>query len=189
MELLTQYDPKVIEALTKLIATVFTVISGLAAAIWAIDFYKKHGFNLVTEQEKNILELYQQKDNSWKKFVTWHYEDSLGVIGYPKHGHSFLALSNRGRDKIALVELSLSDGSEKIIFEHKKVDVRNVMVDRIRQIPVLVNSMPDYPEIHVFDKKIKADLKHILETIVTSQDCTSMGVSWISTTRRLGIGG
>lgn len=31
------------------------LIGTWSAATWAIDFYKKHGFNLVTEDEKNVL--------------------------------------------------------------------------------------------------------------------------------------
>ena len=59
----------------------------------------------------------------WREVVRGTYGDNMRLLGYQTGLRYAWALSNRGRDKLALVRLDLRDGSEEPIYEHPSIDV------------------------------------------------------------------
>ena len=92
----------------------------------------------------------------WKK----SFSVPLGEIAIPLHvskDHRFAwALSNRERDKIALVRLDLQSGDESVFFADPRVDVSQVYISRKTEMPMAVTLEPSAQEWRFFDPKLQA---------------------------------
>jgi dipeptidyl aminopeptidase/acylaminoacyl peptidase len=59
----------------------------------------------------------------WREIIRGAYGDHLRILGYPVNPRYAWALSNRGRNRVALVRLDLRNGSEDVLYEHPTVDI------------------------------------------------------------------
>ena len=66
------------------------------------------------------------------------------------------ALSNRNRDKIALVLLDLETGAEDVAFADPRVDVSQAWISRKSGNPLAVSVEPGKQELHFFDPELQA---------------------------------
>ncbi len=66
-------------------------------------------------------------------------------------GSTAYTLSNRDRDRLALVTTDLTDGSETVLFEHPRVDVGNVWMDPGTRKPMYYQTYDGYPADVVLD--------------------------------------
>jgi dipeptidyl aminopeptidase/acylaminoacyl peptidase len=69
------------------------------------------------------------------------------------------ALSNRDRDRLALVTTNLNDGSEKVLYEHPRVDIGNVWMDPTTRTPMYYQTYDGYPADVVLDESLDELLK------------------------------
>ena len=59
----------------------------------------------------------------WREVARGTYGDYVRILGYPPNRRYAWALSNRGRDRAALVRLDLHNGGEDLLHEHPSVDL------------------------------------------------------------------
>jgi dipeptidyl aminopeptidase/acylaminoacyl peptidase len=97
----------------------------------------------------------------WRAIVRAEYGDYLRILGYPQNPRYAWALSNRGRDRAALVRLDLRDGRETLIYEHPSVDLAG---GRVLGTGVLTHvwAWPGLQEQRFFDASLQADLAPFL---------------------------
>ncbi len=86
-------------------------------------------------------------------------EESVSVLGGVQGEPTVWALSNRGRDKTALVRLDLKTGGETEIHADPAVDISSVRLSADQRQPLLAVSWPDRQRLHFFDAALEADLK------------------------------
>jgi len=129
---------------------------------WLIDEHGLVRARSGTNRDKKQHYLEARINKQWKTIAQWGLDTSVGIIGYPVDKSKLLALSNRGRDKVALVELSLHDASEKVLYQHDKVDVGAALVSKLDQKLLVVNTMPDYPQVKIFDEAASKQLQSLL---------------------------
>ena len=126
---------------------------------------------------------------SWKTTAQWSRFDSVQLVEFLDNGRQALALSNRGRDKMALVRVELANGAESLLHETPDVDIDQVLLAKKTQALRLVYSMPDYPRQEVFDTQLKAQLDAItkgqrLETHVSSQTDDEQALTVVASSDR-----
>jgi len=102
-------------------------------------------------------------------------EDSVSVLGGAGGEPVIWALSNRGRDKTALVRLDLKTGAETEIHADPQVDISTVRLSADQRRALFAVSWPDRQKVHFFDTALEADLKPLLSDTgdvvnVTSSD-------------------
>lgn len=73
------------------------------------------------------------------------------------------AYSNIGRDKVALVEIDLDGGAERVLFEHPRVDAGLAFLPRARGAPYAVMTTPDYPRVDYLDNEFGRQMKAAVE--------------------------
>jgi dipeptidyl aminopeptidase/acylaminoacyl peptidase len=86
-------------------------------------------------------------------------EDYVSVTGVIEGEPAAWALSNRGRDKAAVVRLDLKTGAETEVYADPKVDVSALRLSPDQRKPVVAVSWPDRQKVHFFDAAFEADLK------------------------------
>ena len=92
-------------------------------------------------------------------FSFTNYYSAFVPIGGVQPDNTVWALSNRNRDRIALVRLDIRTGKEAVFFEHDRFDLGNAVVsfDRAgRGTPLLATWNPDYQAVAHFDDRLKA---------------------------------
>ncbi|HKU97093.1 MAG TPA: S9 family peptidase [Vineibacter sp.] len=89
-------------------------------------------------------------------------EDSVSVLGGAGGEPVIWALSNRGRDKTALVRLDLKTGGETEIHADPQVDISAVRLSADQRHALFAVSWPDRQKVHFFDAALEADLKPLL---------------------------
>ena len=110
---------------------------------------------------------------------SWHIErlDAPGAVllsggadeylephGHPPPGSTWgWALSNRDRDRIALVKLDLKTGVETLVYGHPAVDVSGVWIDDRTNRPLAAWSWPDYMQVKSFDPIAGEILSHLVD--------------------------
>jgi dipeptidyl aminopeptidase/acylaminoacyl peptidase len=126
---------------------------------WGVDRSGKLRARVILEGEKIHLQVPDSADlTSWKTTASWSRFDSMAAVDFAEDGKSAWALSNRDRDKMALVKLDLATGTETVIYETPEVDVDRVTISRKTDLPLLAYSMPNFPQIKVYDLAMKARL-------------------------------
>jgi dipeptidyl aminopeptidase/acylaminoacyl peptidase len=127
--------------------------------------------------DQGLLERPGSEPDSWVAVTQWSRWDSLNIFGIHDDGRKAWALSNRGRDKQALVRLDLISGAEEQVYASPDVDLDHVTLSRRTREPLVAYSMPGYPERKVFDPALAARLSNLAgdrpaEVLVTSTDQT-----------------
>ena len=102
----------------------------------------------------------QTASGGWEpKFRFTSYYDHWTPIGGVQPDNTVWALSNRERDRIALVRLDVGTGAEEVFFEHDRFDVERAAVffDRAgRGTPLLVTYNPGHQAVVHFDRRLEA---------------------------------
>lgn len=127
--------------------------------------------------DQTLLERSGAEPGSWIPVLKRSRWDTLNIFGLHDEGRKAWALSNRGRDKLALVRLDLLTGTEEERFSSPDVDLDSVTLSRRTREPLVVHFMPGYPAREVFDPALAARLSALAagqpaEVSVTSLDRT-----------------
>jgi dipeptidyl aminopeptidase/acylaminoacyl peptidase len=59
----------------------------------------------------------------WREVISGAYGDYVRILGYPINPRYAWALSNRGRNRLALVRIDLRNGHEDLLYENPTVDL------------------------------------------------------------------
>jgi len=97
----------------------------------------------------------------WRGAVKGAYGDQVRLLGFSGQRYAW-ALSNRGRDRSALVRLDLRDGTEELIYEHASVDIAGGQVQESGWLRSVV-SWPGLQDWRFFDAALQADLAAFLK--------------------------
>ena len=88
-------------------------------------------------------------------------DDFLEVSQPPADPTRAWAVSNRGRDRVALVRVDLTTGNEAVVHQDPRVDLAGVWVHRTTEALLSAWSVPDLPNVRWFDDALQRDLEGI----------------------------
>ena len=126
---------------------------------WGVDKKGRLRARLVVEGDSSLLQLPAPGDaGQWTTTARTSRFDALHFIEFDDDGQSAWALSNRGRDKQALVKVNLQTGTEAVVFAVNDVDLESVRLRQINTAPLIATSLPGYPRLEVFDATLQARL-------------------------------
>ena len=83
----------------------------------------------------------------------------LRTIGGVQKDDTVWALSNRGRERVALVRIDVATGVEVVVHEHRHVDIDGAIVafdEAGEGSPLLASQFPGYQEVVHFDARLEA---------------------------------
>jgi dipeptidyl aminopeptidase/acylaminoacyl peptidase len=128
-------------------------------AAWGVDRQGRLRTRLVVQDGQSRL---QRPDASqpggWAQIAEWDRFEWARLLDFDPSGQVAWALSNRGRDKVALVRLDLANGAETVVHASPEVDVDNVLISRRTHQPLIAYSLPAYPHREVFDATLRQRL-------------------------------
>jgi dipeptidyl aminopeptidase/acylaminoacyl peptidase len=101
------------------------------------------------------LELWRADSGTWERRFGGEFGDSFRVVGRPLDVTQVWALSNRGRDRVALVQVDLETGKEKVVYSHDEVDVDGAWADLETYALRRTSSSPGTYKAHYFDEKLE----------------------------------
>lgn len=113
----------------------------------------------------NTSVLYRKTEvDTFKTIVTTNFKETIYPMYFDfDNGETVYALSNRGRDKTAVVKMNIATGEElELIFEHPEVDVSYMSYSRERQVPTTI-SYVTWKRQHKFVDQEVEDLYQRLE--------------------------
>ena len=106
-------------------------------------------------------------------------EETFEFIGNRVVRGGVLALSNRGRDKVALVRFSLADGTEKVLHAQPDADVEWVWRTGPENRPVVAEAYPARRAAYYFDAVLGSTLGDLTEhdprAVASIEDLDAMG--------------
>ncbi len=91
----------------------------------------------------------------WWKVLTIGKYDRFSVQNAPRPGQTIWALSDRGRDKLAVVKIDPRTGQETLFYSHPDVDVEGISFDHQTQQPLFATISLPYPKTIPFDERIQ----------------------------------
>jgi dipeptidyl aminopeptidase/acylaminoacyl peptidase len=119
-----------------------------------------------------VLEV-RQPTGAWRPVKTVGGFDFLHVLRIDTQGGRAWALSNLGRDKSALVEMDLSNGTEKLLASHDRVDVTQVTFAARQGPPAGYVVDPGYPEVHYLDAGLPDQVAQATQRALQSGQMTT----------------
>ena len=87
----------------------------------------------------------------------------FNTLGTGADGSFVWALSNRGRDRVALVAAHPTLQWEKIVFDDPRVDVTRVTMSRVTHAPLIAYAQPNFPRAAILDARLRDDLDGLLK--------------------------
>ena len=90
-------------------------------------------------------------------------DETFRVLGGNADGTVVWALSNRGRDRIALVAAHRKLQWEKVVHEDPHVDVTRVAMSRVTGEPLVAYTQPGLPQATILNTKLREDLDGLLK--------------------------
>jgi dipeptidyl aminopeptidase/acylaminoacyl peptidase len=97
----------------------------------------------------------RQADGGYRTVYQWLAHDQVSVVSLANDGASSYLLSNKGAQRVRLIELDHASGAERVVHEDSMVDLSGVGINPASGAPVLVSSEPDYPRYSVLDAPLR----------------------------------
>ena len=108
---------------------------------------------------QRFLELPNKDHSRWTSILNWTQDDDVVPLAFNAKGNAIWLISNRGRDKRALVRFDVHTKQENVVYAHPKVDVGYALISHISHQPLLAYTQPDYQHIEVLDPT----LRHVVD--------------------------
>jgi dipeptidyl aminopeptidase/acylaminoacyl peptidase len=142
---------------------------------WVTDHRGKVRLGIASDGVNNAVMAPDGK--GWKPVIETDFRTSVTPQFFDAANRRFYAVSNRGRDKSALVVIDPAKPAvERVVFEHPKVDVYSAEWSRARRTLATATFQVDKTEREVFDpvmRKLYADLQAKLPGMeITLQSAT-----------------
>ena len=130
---------------------------------WKTDHNGKLRLAIATDEVTTQL-LYRENENeAFKVSISTNYTDYLMPQFFTFDNKNVIALSNIGRDKIAVVEFNLEEGQEKeVLFSHPEYDIWDVFYSNERKTLTAADYYSWKSETHFFDDS----LKHVFDKLM-----------------------
>lgn len=100
-------------------------------------------------------------EQAWTSNFRVSYFDTVSPVAPSATPGHWWALSNRGRDKLAMVEIKLRDGAERVEHADARVDLAGVRWSRLQNRPVAVVSEADNQRWQAFDPALAQALQKL----------------------------
>jgi dipeptidyl aminopeptidase/acylaminoacyl peptidase len=94
---------------------------------------------------KQVEHIALQLNDAATPVYAWSDNDHVGFAGLSEQGDRLFLLSNKGHDRVALLEINTADGTEKVLHADPRVDISGVMIHPISGEPLMAYAQPDYP--------------------------------------------
>jgi dipeptidyl aminopeptidase/acylaminoacyl peptidase len=101
-------------------------------------------------------------DTTWQKRFSWSYFETVVPLELDQEGQFLWALSNRGRDKQALVKLNMNNGEEIVVFADDRVDVAEASINIKTNLPLFATIDPGYQEQKFFDNAVSKAMEKMM---------------------------
>jgi dipeptidyl aminopeptidase/acylaminoacyl peptidase len=125
-------------------------------ADWITDRYGNLIGRVRQSGGRHILQVKQDAaGEGWKSTADWSIFDSCSILEVGDDGKRAWALSNRGRDKVALVQVNLTTGAETVIHAEPDADLEGAIISNKTHAPLAVYSNPDWPKVIIFDARLR----------------------------------
>lgn len=121
---------------------------------WITTPQGKLAGRIVKNSNTFALELSQSDDSSFKPIYQWTLNDSVQLVSIVNQGAKTYLLTNKDRDRQALVELLSASGEEKVIYADPVVDISGVYNHPVTGKPLIAFSNPDYPKATMLDSSL-----------------------------------
>ncbi|MCY9543213.1 S9 family peptidase [Paenibacillus alvei] len=102
------------------------------------------------------------EDAEFKPFIKIDSGDTVNPLGFTKDNKHIYAITNKGRDKTALVQYDLQ-GKEQLIYSHPEVDLDRAVYDDKQDKLLMASYVTDKTHLNFFDAGFEA-LHHKLQT-------------------------
>ncbi|MCE5173038.1 prolyl oligopeptidase family serine peptidase [Paenibacillus profundus] len=104
----------------------------------------------------------------FKPFITMGAGDTVNPLAFSKDNKTIYAVSNKGRDKAALVTYDLQ-GKENVMYSHPDVDLAGAMYDAKQDKLLMTAYMTDKVHVKFFDDKFEALYKKLQDKLNVSE--------------------
>ena len=98
---------------------------------------------------------------AWQALFSLSYFDTVRDLGVGPDNRFLWALSNRGRDKLALVKLDLTTGEEEVVYVDVRVDINQAYISTQTLQPLLLTLEPGYQELKAMNPSLQAALQRL----------------------------
>lgn len=130
---------------------------------WLVN---KHGKLLGRVDQQGERQIFERAPatptGQWVRLFDWSIFDVIAPLDVTDDEQGVWALSNRGRDKAALVRISVQDGRESVYYADSAADVSEALISKKTHQPIAAISYPDFQKIKVFDPGLAREVEHIL---------------------------
>ena len=99
-----------------------------------------------------------QAPGGWVSAAQWDRFDFVRLLEVDAGASHVWAISARGRDKTALVQMRLADGAETVVHATDDVDLDHALISQRTHQPLVAYSLPGYPRREVFDAALRERL-------------------------------
>jgi dipeptidyl aminopeptidase/acylaminoacyl peptidase len=127
-----------------------------AVAQWLTNSHGELVGRIVKQADSKTLELCRTAAPVWRPVYRWSDEDRVSFLSLSEDGARIYLLSDKGRDRLALVELDPLSGEETIRYEDPVADVTGVYLHPVTGQPLVAFSCPDYPRAVALDDSLAA---------------------------------
>ncbi len=123
------------------------------------------GRKRVTNDNKISFEIHDATDSSWRPALSWGFNETVYFYGCTSDRKKLWLLSNRGRDRMALVNYDLKMSTETVVCENPYADVESLFIDPKTGEPLIAYSYPGYQQIYTLDKEIEKNVLSKLDSV------------------------
>jgi dipeptidyl aminopeptidase/acylaminoacyl peptidase len=120
---------------------------------------------IVKQENAYTLELLQADASSYKPFYQWTSADSVQFVSIDDTGGKLYLLSNKNRDRLVLIELSISSGEERLVYEDPAVDISNIYTHPVSGKPLFAFTDPGYPKAVLLDPSLKTSFAFLKDKV------------------------
>ncbi len=124
---------------------------------WMTDHQGKLRMALTSDGINNKLLFRSSEDAEFKPLIETDYRTSVEPLFFDADNKQVFMLSNRGRDRKALVKWDpAKPEAEQVVWEHPRVDLSGATYSKLRKVLTTAEYADDLPGKHVFDAKAAA---------------------------------
>jgi len=133
---------------------------------WQPDHRGRVRLAVASDGVNNTL-LYRAQDGQpFKPLLSTDFRTSVTPQFFHADNRRFYAVSNRGRDKSALVLIDPAKAdAEQVVYEHPRVDVDSASYSRVRKVLASATFQTENTERHVFDRTTAAVYTRLEEAL------------------------